>query len=437
MSERIYTIKDITKADANFYNLLGADGNDVEIVCAPRACMKGARAVAVELCVDIPSHEAGKVFYLPLSPAVSIEMPAGNIMARFSEGGTPAVSVSGATIHFAFDPVATLAGLLQERYVDARRPLVSRLPFHYHLIPGPLRLQVHKMLGQNIKPGAAGFPAWPVEPAVESLRSLVKAAFKAAGCGFDNEGVRLWPGGKKFAVAISHDIDTDKSFTAVKTMAEIEESRGLRSCWNVVHSISGRDQGILGELSAFGHEIGLHGYNHDNKIAYLSGEQIMRRFDECSGFISRYQVKGFRSPSLLTSSTLDNVLSERFLWSSSTIDTDLNSIIAPRRGVCSVFPFFKGPLLEVPLTIPLDDRLITMGIKGDRFIELVMKKVEWIAETGGLAFIGNHPEPHISGNAEMLSVFEKIIDAFSRREDAWLALPSDVASFWRGLYAAD
>jgi len=355
------------------------------------------------------------------------------VLARFADDGVPAAVVSGSDLRFAFDPVETLKDLLYERYMDTSRPVTSKLPFHYHRIPGPVRLWAQKLLSHLSVARDEGFPAWPIEPAAEALRRLVTVAIEAVA----NKPFPLhkspWPELKRFVVVLSHDMDTARSFAAIEKTAEMEEKRGLRSCWNVVGALYRHDHAALEAIYSAGHEIALHGYNHDNKLAYLSRAEIENRLNACAEFAKRYSVLGFRAPSLLTSDALDAAVARRFMWSSSTIDSDINSIIAPRRGVCSTFPFFKNRLLEIPLTIPLDDRLMVLGYRGDAFFDLVMKKVDWIAEVGGVVFLGNHPEPHISGNTKMLAIYERLLDALMARDDAWFALPSDLARHWRNM----
>ncbi|MFH1539114.1 MAG: hypothetical protein ABIH66_09155 [bacterium] len=432
MSQRTCTLEDLKRADANFFDLRHAESETVTMTvpAAAGGTIKKVSAIALE--PDIRPHWLPDgSFRLPIVPAAPPALPEGRLLARFRDSGAPAAVASGSAVHFAFDPVETLRGLLRERYVGASRPAVSGLPFHYHRFPRSMRLWAHRLQVRRSAVEDEGFPAWPVEPSAEALRRLLRAGFEAAaGKPLPSHG-SLWPGGKRFAVVLSHDMDTAKSFAAMDNLAKMEEARGLRSCWNVVGAFYRHDHAALGAISSAGHEIALHGYNHDNKLAYLPGAEIEKRLDSCAGFANRYGVQGFRSPSLLTSAALDAAVARRFVWSSSTIDTDVNSIIAPHRGVCSVFPFFKDGLLELPLTIPLDDRLMIMGFRGDAFFELVMKKTDWIAKVGGVVFLGNHPEPHISGNAEMLAMYERLLDALAARGDAWFALPSELARHWR------
>ena len=360
-------------------------------------------------------------------------LPAAKVILRFEQTGQPALVVDETAVHCAFDPVQTLQDVLGEKYFTSRRPWVSRLPFHYHRFPGAVRFWAQKFRAVQKAPAGSGFPQWPCEPGLEAFRWVVSSAVLAASGRRSPDRSGVWPKGKKFAVALSHDLDTARSLAAVPTLARIEQDRGLVSCWNIVGRDVARAESLCSELTDAGHEIGLHGYLHDNRLAYLSFKKIEQRLNGCQDFLDRHQVVGFRSPSLITSDALDRVVADRFAWSSSTIDTDANSIIAPRRGSGSVFPFFKGALLEIPLTVPLDDRLLLMGFQGERLLDLVEKKIDWISQVGGVAFLGNHPEPHLSGSREMILLYEKILDRLLERKDAWFALPSRIARHWRAL----
>jgi peptidoglycan/xylan/chitin deacetylase (PgdA/CDA1 family) len=433
--QKTFHLSDFSRPEANFLFPAKETSEQIEIHVHCGNGEKKVGGISIEPGIRPDWMPDNGVFILPSVPSTPSASPDGLVLARFAESKAPAVTVSGKTISFAFDPLEIMDSLLHERYVDAARPLISKLPFDYHRVPAFMRVLGYKLLPHGEERAGRGFPAWPVEPAAEALRFLVGAAVVSAGGtrGLEFAGNKFWPGGKQFAVVLSHDMDTARSFAAVENISGMERERGFRSCWNVVGASYRHDHAELESLRSAGHEIALHGDRHDNKLSYLSEREIEMRLDACGGFIKRYEIKGFRSPSLLTSDRLDAALARRFLWSSSAIDTDINSIIARRRGVCSVFPFYKGYLLELPITVPMDDRLIMMGIRGDDFVRTVMDKIRWIASVGGIAFLGNHPEPHLSGGSELLDAYRRILDAIAEMGNAWFALPGEVASLWREL----
>ena len=59
-------------------------------------------------------------------------------------------------------------------------------------------------------------------------------------------------------------------------MAEWDEAEGINSAWYVVGSYYDIDHHMLSDLESRGHEIGLHGAVHDNRLADLAGMSLGR-----------------------------------------------------------------------------------------------------------------------------------------------------------------
>ena len=48
------------------------------------------------------------------------------------------------------------------------------------------------------------------------------------------EGWKGWPDNKKFALVLSHDVDTRKGYENIQKLVEIEMKMGFKSCINLV-----------------------------------------------------------------------------------------------------------------------------------------------------------------------------------------------------------
>src|SRR5215831_2159154 len=105
--------------------------------------------------------------------------------------------------------------------------------------------------------------------------------------------------------------------------------------------------------------------------------------------------------------------------------------IDPQRGGCyTVFPYFIGRILELPLTTTQDYSLF--HILGDYSIELWKKQIAMIMEKHGLVSFIVHPDYIIEGRA--LDVYNALLDYVSRLRDersVWVTLPRDVNRWWR------
>lgn len=365
----------------------------------------------------------------------------GTVLADLEEGGRtlPAAVADEGGVTFLFDPDQAIASILNESYFEPRRPVHSYLPRAYQLVPGNLRLQAFGLLlrlrqqasdpGLRLRwqTGDAGFPAWPREPSLEVLRGAVLRAWRLA-TGAEELPSTLWPDGKRYALVLSHDVDTARGFAQIPEIAAVEEAHGFRSSWFVVGTQYRIDHALLDGLRQRGHEIALHGDRHDNRIAYQSPGRIERRLDACASFVSRHGVSGFRSPSLLETPTLREALRPRFRYTSDVPDSESDSLIAPRRGCASCFPFLKRGLLEIPITLPFDDKLLLSGCKAAGLLDAWRAKLAWIRAVGGLAQLLLHAEPHLWKRSR--AGYERWLAERSADGEAWRANLGDVARWW-------
>jgi len=336
----------------------------------------------------------------------------------------PAITEAGGRLIFNFDPCQSVAHVAEERYVQARRPLHTYAPWLVAALPGKARLLGHSVasrveglrhrFGSGGEDAGEGFPEYPRERSVELLRWLITRA----------SGGSTAPG--RPTAMITCDVDTADGQDRIPAIAQEAERLDLRLCFYVVGDRFPLDDGMLRRVRQAGHEIGLHGAKHDMRLAYMPYPAVMERLDRCRGMVERHRVVGFRSPALLTSPALIRALSGRFLYDSSVPDTDIDTVAAPRRGCGSLRPFWLGSLLEIPLTLPLDDRLLLRGESPDRMVRTWQEKMTWVRETGGCGLLTTHAEPHLGGSPELLPAYRRMLEWIV--DGGWeVKLPREVA----------
>jgi hypothetical protein len=101
-----------------------------------------------------------------------------------------------------------------------------------------------------------------------------------------------------------------------------------------------------------------------------------------------------------------------------------------RGGCCTVFPYFVGKLLELPLTTTQDYSLF--HILGDYSISLWKAQAELILARHGLVSFIAHPDYLIEARAR--EVYTDLLAYIRRLRDergVWVALPGDVDAWWR------
>lgn len=338
---------------------------------------------------------------------------------------SPGITRSDGAIHFHFDPQASLAHVLSEAHLPARRSWLTRLPSPVFRLPGPVRLAGHRLVGGRASAGSMrGDEAevFPVDDALERLRLVVQ---RLSGM----QDPPPWPDGVP-PVVLSHDVDTAAGLRAAPRVAREEERLGLRSCFYVVGDRYRIDHGLLDDLRAAGHEVGLHGARHDFRLAYLPRERIEARLDRCRDMVERHGITGFRSPALLMSDVLAAALRSRFDYDSSVPDTDIRSLAGPRRGCGSAFPYLRDGLLCLPPTLPLDDRLLTLGRSPSAGYDAWVQKLAWLRQVGGMGMLATHTEPHLTGGKALLAAYRRFVETVVA-DGTTTMLPRDVARWWR------
>ena len=338
--------------------------------------------------------------------------------------------------------------IVEERYLGPPKPpLHARVRLPYHWVPGRLRLALYPLVAgrSTIDPEASPpDPAWPVEARLDRFRlklfegiaennPVVSGTFPAVGTTAPRRGP--WPKGKRFPLLMTHDVDTKEGMALAGDVLEDMVALGLKPCFFLVGKGYTWDTGFIRAVHQAGGEIGLHGDTHDNRIAYEKRGVAERRLDSCKDLLREHRIRGFRSPSLLVSDTLYDALQGRFEWDSSVPDTDTHTLLGPRRGCSTVFPFRRRGMLVLPTTMPADDRLQLLGYTGLEAPRILLRKFEHIRNVCGICHFLTHPEPHLFGRPVIRDLFRAVLQEILARGDAWVATPSEVADYWASLEA--
>ena len=258
---------------------------------------------------DQPAH-------IPLPTKRFHELPGEVIAWGIWEGkSVPLLSVESGKLFSQYDWSEWKNYILGEKYRDIIRPFYTRLPTHYHIVPGALRNLAGRLLlsSQGVRTiPRHDFPGFPIEQGLELLRYVYEQSGAVHGVGSSSSS----------QIILTHDIDTKDGFKWVKRTATLEMEYGFRSLWNVV-GCSKIDYEVLDWLMENGFEIGLHGYNHDNRLIFLAEEEIRNRLDRCVELLNRYHMRSFRSPSWFRNEKLFKVLKDYFEFDYSYLDTDI------------------------------------------------------------------------------------------------------------------
>jgi peptidoglycan/xylan/chitin deacetylase (PgdA/CDA1 family) len=251
------------------------------------------------------------------------------------------------------------------------------------------------------------------------------------------DGWSGWPEKKRFAVILTHDVETMKGQHRCEQLMKLEQNLGFRSSFYFVPEKYYVWPHLRDKVQRRGFEVGVHGLYHDGKL-YSSSKVFKRRAEQINRYLEEWGAVGFCSPSM--HHNLDWLHALNIQYDISTFDTD--PFEPQPEGVRTIFPFWvsrnstQQGYVELPYTLPQDFTLFV--IMKERSIDMWKKKLDWIADKGGMALLNTHPDymNFSGGKADIDQYPAEYYDEFLHYiKDTyegcyWHVLPKDIAHFW-------
>ena len=246
-----------------------------------------------------------------------------------------------------------------------------------------------------------------------------------------------WPEQKKFAFILTHDVESSKGYEKCESLVKLEEELGFRSGMFFVPEGYKVDSQFRDYLASHGFEVCIHGLKHDGKL-YASKKLFKKQAIRINQYLKKWNSVGFRSPFM--EHELEWLHELDIEYDCSTFDTD--PFEPQPGGVDVIFPFWvpKGEgssgYVELPYTLAQDWTLFVL--MGERTIDMWKKKLDWIAEQGGMAFMLTHPD-YMSFDAKRprydeypVEYYRELLDYVKSKYEGqyWHVLPKDIARFW-------
>lgn len=294
------------------------------------------------------------------------------------------------------------------------------------LIPRKVQLQLRRQIAQQkIKTYAA---TWPIlESATQRSKQWTN-----------------WPDEKQFAVVLRHDVESKAGQEKVRQLMQIEKDLGFRSAFYFVPERYDVCSKLRAELTQQGFEVGVHGLKHDGKL-YRSQHIFKQRVEKINQYIKEWGAVGFSSPS--SHHILEWHYALDIEYDTSTFDTD--PFQPHPTGLETIFPqwidhalypneeyYNRKGYVELPYTLPQDFQLFI--ILRNKDINIWKKKVDWIAEHGGMVHVITHPDYICFGNDELgmeeypIAYYEQLLHYIKQKYAGlyWHGLPNEVAAFF-------
>lgn len=211
---------------------------------------------------------------------------------------------------------------------------------------------------------------------------------------------------------------------------------------------------LVRAIVAAGHEIGHHGYLHENPVALASRDEerdVLRRGLDALGRVAGVRPVGYRSPAWDNSPhTVDLLLEAGFRYESSLMGDDFTPYwcrtgdVARRDG-----PYTFGAavdLVEMPVSWILDDwphfeylqigSRVSPGLSAPSKVEEVWRgEFDYLCREvpGGVFTLTMHPQ--VIGRGHRMLMIERLIGSFKEHADVRFATLATAADAFRAAHA--
>jgi hypothetical protein len=313
---------------------------------------------------------------------------------------------------------------LRERYREhaSRRRALNAYYAIKPLLPRRLQITARRLHARRALPA---FPAWPIEPMlVEHQQALLRRRLSEESL-TRLPLVNLWPDARRFAVIVTHDVESSAGVENISAVLELEARYGVISSWNFVAEWYPIPAGTFELVRGAGCEIGVHGIRHDG-LLFRDRASFESLLPTIHRYLRDWEAVGFRSPALHRNP--DWMAELGCLYDSSFPDTD--PFEPQPGGCCSILPYFLDTIVELPVTMAQDHTL--WEILRQSNIDLWRRKGDWLIANRGLVNVLVHPD-YVSSPAR-LELYAQLLGYLREQvEDqaGWHALPREVASWWQ------
>ena len=303
-------------------------------------------------------------------------------------------------------------------------------------VPQSVRTALRRRLVSRLRQSVANI--WPIMPGSER----------------PPENWTGWPEGKKFALVLTHDVESATGLGKTRQLMELELKYGVRSSFNFVPESDYRvARELRAELTQNGFEVGIHDLKHDG-LLYQSPREFSQRAARINHYLAEWQAVGFRSAFMLRK--LEWLHELDIQYDASTFDTD--PFEPQPEGYHTIFPLWipradrssensnsgnspsstlngsRSGYVELPYTLPQDSTLFLL--LREETPEIWFRKLDWIAEHGGMALLITHPDyMNMNGESQKtgqypVELYEKLLRYIQDKYSGayWLALPREVAA---------
>jgi glycosyltransferase involved in cell wall biosynthesis len=344
------------------------------------------------------------------------------------------VAARDGCISLPFDPDIISTNLRNEVYTGQMGSDVTRLGSHptirsmYYwgrpLLPVPMRsaLQRFYLRGEMAKP----FPVWPVDRTVDTLfEKMMALAIQNAG-GRPIPFIWFWPNGAPAAFILTHDVESQTGRDRISSLLDLDDRYGFKAAVQFVPEKRYElPPGFLQSVKDRGFEVNVHDLNHDGNL-FREKKEFLRRAERINAYVREFKCQGFRSGALYRNPSWYNAF--RFAYDMSI--PCVGHLDPQGGGCCTLFPYFIGDILEIPVTCTQDYSLF--HILNQFSTDLWKQQFEKIVRGNGLISLIIHPDYalELRERATVAQMLDMVRQQYLPR-GVWATLPAEINSWWR------
>ncbi len=225
---------------------------------------------------------------------------------------------------------------------------------------------------------------------------------------------------------MTHDVETRAGRDFTGELMDLDDSYGIKASFQVIPE---RRYDVPDDYLSFvrnrGFEVNVHDLYHDGHL-YQTRDNFVERAGKINEYARKFGASGFRAGVMYRN--LDWYSEYKFSYDMSV--PTVAHLEPQRGGCCTVFPYFVGDILEIPLTTTQDYSLFQ--ILKDFSIDLWIRELNLIQRRNGLMSFIAHPDYLISHRSR--KVYEALLSHLQgliAREKIWSALPGELDRWWR------
>jgi peptidoglycan/xylan/chitin deacetylase (PgdA/CDA1 family) len=264
-------------------------------------------------------------------------------------------------------------------------------------------------------------------------------------------GRPVWPDGKRSALLLTYDMDTDSSWIArgldepvarsagqfevnvgTPCLLELMKWFGLKSTFFTPGWIAEQYPQMVEAVIKAGHEIGLHGYLHEPPPGLSEAQEIevVRRGSAALEKMTGKKPVGYRSPIWQFSKNTVRILRDAgFKYTSDFMHTLLPTFNEVDGKVIDMINLPGSWVLDDAVYFQFHITIRTAMRRAADVLEIYKEEFRAVHAAGGLFVLVMHPQ--LSGRPSRVLMLKEFMDYVKGFDGVWMPRPIDVVEYWR------